>query len=1051
MSKCNYRATINKIQTISCDYHLIANESGEKIVWYVDEALEHNFQSPFELNYIVDTADPICDIDEKSKYHATIKPLSDIVNKSIIDEGVFSATFSQSVYRAEINCSTIDLQSTHKFFATGNLALDVDSGGLAIQVTNQTEFNVGNFIVIDPGTNIEEYRTIVDIGSLILDNSLNYAHKAGAIVKQVRSIPNPSPTPTSSLVLPSVTPSSSIPLISITPSKTPQVTPTKTSSFTPSTTPTFSITQTNTQSSTMDSTTTPTQTNTLTPTVTPSFTQSSSQTPTTTPSITQTNTQSSSPDLTSTPTQTNTLTSTLTPSITQTNTQSSTIGATLSPTQTNTVTPTVTPSFTQSSSQTPTTTPSITQTNTQSSSPDLTSTPTQTNTLTPTVTPSFTQSSSQTPTLTPSVTQTHTQTPTVTPSVTRLTFSSNPDQDIEFTINNIPQDPIFNDSSYRETIQAAVDKWDRVLVSKPFSNWQLEVGVEYDTMEPNILGGAAISHFMGTTNFGSFFPSSGRLILNTVHLESKRDNIGNAGFSELYYVCLHEVGHLLGIGNFTLSENSTIAGEPVVRYTEDGVDKFYYTGEHAFQAYKDYLEPLGYNVSELSGIPTEDDGGQGTAHSHPEEGLLHGISVNDRFIGGVFHPGLEHELMAGWSENGNYNPLSKISIGFLEDMGYEVNYDEAEPYNPEDPNFGLVSHIISPANQGETFLTVSTESQAKFKTNQEIIIDEGLPVEETNIISSLDNPGIIDLKNPLQHSHNTNAPIKAIGIIVSITTTPTQTQTVTPSVTQTPTNSASITPSSTHTQTTTPSLTKTQESTPTLTPSKTPTPTPTNIRCVSSPVTITVESEFISPGHSDYKYITSDSSGEGGLFGCINAERGSTLTIFVTGDEPNLVSHPLKITNFNNLGQAMAPLDGVVKTDLTEGPTEDHTYSLTWTVPCDTTIDKYQYQCENHAHMRGTINVFGECPTPSPTLTPSKTPTPTPTNINTDCDTLPAVLPMVLCNEGSNSSPTTLTPSTTYSPTATPSVSSTLTPSPTKPIENTECDSLPATLPIELC
>ena len=570
-------------------------------------------------------------------------------------------------------------------------------------------------------------------------------------------------------------------------------------------------------------------------------------------------------------------------------------------------------------------------------------------------------------------------------------------------------------------------------------------------MEPNILGGAAISHFMGTTNFGSFFPSSGRLILNTVHLESKRDNIGNAGFSELYYVCLHEVGHLLGIGNFTLSENSTIAGEPVVRYTEDGVDKFYYTGEHAFQAYKDYLEPLGHNVSELSGIPTEDDGGQGTAHSHPEEGLLHGISVNDRFIGGVFHPGLEHELMAGWSENGNYNPLSKISIGFLEDMGYEVNYDEAEPYNPEDPNFGLVSHIISPANQGETFLTVSTESQAKFKTNQEIIIDEGLPVEETNIISSLDNPGIIDLKNPLQHSHNTNAPIKAIGIIVSITTTPTQTQTVTPSVTQTPTNSASITPSSTHTQTTTPSLTKTQESTPTLTPSKTPTPTPTNIRCVSSPVTITVESEFISPGHSDYKYITSDSSGEGGLFGCINAERGSTLTIFVTGDEPNLVSHPLKITNFNNLGQAMAPLDGVVKTDLTEGPTEDHTYSLTWTVPCDTTIDKYQYQCENHAHMRGTINVFGECPTPSPTLTPSKTPTPTPTNINTDCDTLPAVLPMVLCNEGSNSSPTTLTPSTTYSPTATPSVSSTLTPSPTKPIENTECDSLPATLPIELC
>jgi hypothetical protein len=842
MSKCNYRATINKIQTISCDYHFIVNEAEEKIVWYVDEALEHNFQSPFELNYIVDTEDPICDIDEKSKYHATIKPLSDIVNESILDEGVFSATFSQSVYRAEINCSTIDLQSAHKFFADGNLTLDVDSGGSAIEVTNQIEFNVGNFIVIDPGTSIEEHRTVVDIGSLILDSPLNYTHKAGAIVKQVRGIPNPSPTPTSSLILPSVTPSSSTPLISVTPSKSPQVTATITSSFTPSTTPTFSITQTNTQSSTVGATITPTQTNTLTPTVTPSFTQSTSQTSTATPSITQTNTQSASPSLTATPTHTNTLTATATPSITQTNTQSSTVGATITPTQTNTLTPTVTPSFTQSISQTPTATPSITQTNTQSSSPSLTATPTHTNTLTPTVTPS--------------ITQTNTQTPTITPSATRLTFFSNPDQDIEFSIDNISQDPSFNDPSYRETIQAAVDKWDRVLVSKPFSNWKLEVGVEYDTMAPNILGGASISHFMGSLNFGSFFPISGRLILNTVHLESKRDNVGDAGFSELYYVSLHEVGHLLGIGRFTLSENSTIAGEPVVKYVEDGVDKFYYTGQHAFQAYKDYLEPLGHNVAELSGIPTEDDGGQGTAHSHPEEGFLNGISVNDRLIGGVFHPGLEHELMAGWSENGNYNPLSKISIGFLEDMGYEVNYDEAEPYNPEDSNFGLVSHIISPANQGETFLTVSTESQAKFNINQEVIIDEGLPVEEVNVISSLDNPGIIDLKNSLQHNHDANATIKAISVIVSITSTPTQTQTqtktVTPSVTQTPTNSTSttptetpsptptksITPSSTHTQTATPSLTMSMTLTPsiTCTPTKTPQITPsTSMSLTPSP------------------------------------------------------------------------------------------------------------------------------------------------------------------------------------------------------------------------
>jgi len=148
-------------------------------------------------------------------------------------------------------------------------------------------------------------------------------------------------------------------------------------------------------------------------------------------------------------------------------------------------------------------------------------------------------------------------------------------------------------------------------------------------------------------------------------------------------------------------------------------------------------------------------------------------------------------------------------------------------------------------------------------------------------------------------------------------------------------------------------------------------------QCISSPVTITVESEYDSEtSTSTFNYITSDSSGNGGLFGCIDVNRGETLTIFVTGDEPNLLSHPLKITNYNDLGQAMAPLSGVVKTDLTEGPYEDHTYSLTWQVPCDEAIDKYQYQCENHAGMRGTINVLGVCPSPTPTPTATVTPTP---------------------------------------------------------------------------
>ena len=52
--------------------------------------------------------------------------------------------------------------------------------------------------------------------------------------------------------------------------------------------------------------------------------------------------------------------------------------------------------------------------------------------------------------------------------------------------------------------------------------------------------------------------------------------------------------------------------------------------------------------------------------------------------------------------------------------------------------------------------------------------------------------------------------------------------------------------------------------------------------CSTSPVTITVSSEFVD-GASTYKYTTSDTNGNGGLYGCITASRGSTLTIYAVG------------------------------------------------------------------------------------------------------------------------------------------------------------------------
>ena len=182
--------------------------------------------------------------------------------------------------------------------------------------------------------------------------------------------------------------------------------------------------------------------------------------------------------------------------------------------------------------------------------------------------------------------------------------------------------------------------------------------------------------------------------------------------------------------------------------------------------------------------------------------------------------------------------------------------------------------------------------------------------------------------------------------------------------------------------------------TPTSTPNATPNPTPTStvappsptstvapVSCISAaPLNINVESEYDSNSNTTtFKYITSDLDGNGGLFGCINVDRGSTVTINVTGSAPNLETHPIKITNINNQGWHEAPLANVVSTWNAGDP-----YTLTWEVPCDMGITQYQYQCVNHASMRGVINVSGTCPTPTPSPTSTIAPTPTVNNDNSN-------------------------------------------------------------------
>ena len=71
-------------------------------------------------------------------------------------------------------------------------------------------------------------------------------------------------------------------------------------------------------------------------------------------------------------------------------------------------------------------------------------------------------------------------------------------------------------------------------------------------------------------------------------------------------------------------------------------------------------------------VPIETDGGPGTAGGHWDETAL------------------ANELMTGFV-NGANNPLSRVTIACLEDMGYQVNYEVADGYSLPRPGRSVLS------------------------------------------------------------------------------------------------------------------------------------------------------------------------------------------------------------------------------------------------------------------------------------------------------------------------------------------------------------------------
>ena len=118
-------------------------------------------------------------------------------------------------------------------------------------------------------------------------------------------------------------------------------------------------------------------------------------------------------------------------------------------------------------------------------------------------------------------------------------------------------------------------------------------------------------------------------------------------------VITHEMGHVLGIGTIWTNKG-LLAGS--------GTSNPTFTGTNAKKQFG-ILKGTG-----PAAVPVENTGGPGTANSHWRESVF-GNELMTGFVGSVG------------------NPLSRMTVASLKDLGYVVDFSKADPYT-------LPSHLM---------------------------------------------------------------------------------------------------------------------------------------------------------------------------------------------------------------------------------------------------------------------------------------------------------------------------------------------------------------------
>ena len=226
----------------------------------------------------------------------------------------------------------------------------------------------------------------------------------------------------------------------------------------------------------------------------------------------------------------------------------------------------------------------------------------------------------------------------------------------------------------KDAFKAAADRWAKAIVGD-LPSVVVDGEVVDDVLilaqgtpidgDGGILGQAGPTHLRPESSDAAYLPAKGIMSFDTADLKKMAQN------GTLNDVITHEMGHVLGIGTIW-DRKGLLKGAGTTNPTFDGKS-----------AKREYRLLRGSGSSRR--VPLENTGGPGTADSHWRETIF------------------RNELMSGFIA-GSGNPISRVTIGSLQDIGYTVDMDAAEDYVLPDllelaESGRLVAHI-APINEG---------------------------------------------------------------------------------------------------------------------------------------------------------------------------------------------------------------------------------------------------------------------------------------------------------------------------------------------------------------